>query len=80
MSGGGEGGGGGKLTSVDHGRRTDEGRDKNITVFSICFLYPDLAYLFFSTVKYVGLIKDITESTKISQFMVSLKKRKIKEE
>ena len=29
MSGGGEGGGGGKLPSVDHGRRTDEGRDKN---------------------------------------------------
>ena len=27
--GGGEGGGGGKLPSVDHGRRTDEGRDKN---------------------------------------------------
>ena len=28
MSGGGEGEGGGKLPSVDHGRRTDEGRDK----------------------------------------------------
>ena len=25
----GEGGGEGKLPSVDHGRRTDEGRDKN---------------------------------------------------
>ena len=28
MSGEGEGGGGGKLPSVDHGRRTDKGRDK----------------------------------------------------
>ena len=36
MSGeGGEGGeGGGKLPSVDHGRRTDEGRDKNIELSS----------------------------------------------
>ena len=31
MSGGGEGEGGGKLPSVDHGRRTDEGRDKKIS-------------------------------------------------
>ena len=44
MSGGGGGEGEGKLPSVDHGRRTDEGRDKKITVIVVPMLALQLTH------------------------------------